>query len=154
MRTGDFEKIFGFSAPWITAGLFLLEDYFNPSWFFRKRLCLGITDIGWNLRCHDFFELLFLVLPIIAVALVTWLYRRWRNANGFLLFASTVVLGVPGTLTFFILTTVVISKKLPTEAGEDFVLVMFFVYFMTLAGVVIGALAPCHVPVNKEAHQE
>ncbi len=63
-------------------------------------------------------------------------------------------MGLLGTLAFFITITIAISKRLPTGIGEDFALVMFFVYFMTLAGVVIGALAPRHVPANKEAHQE
>ncbi|WP_258083191.1 hypothetical protein [Thermococcus thermotolerans] len=154
MRTGAFKGTFGFLASWLTAGLFLLEDYFNPSWFFRKRLCLGIADLEWSLRCHNFFELLFLVLPIVVVALVTWLYRKWRNVDGLLLFASTAALGLPGTLAFFITITIAISKRLPTGIGEDFVLAVFFLYFMTLIGVVIGALAPRHVPVNEEAHDE
>ena len=154
MRTGTSEGIFGFLVTWLTGSLLLLEDYFNPSWFFRKRICLGITDIEWSLRCHDFFDLLFLVLPIAAVALVTWLFRRWKDADGLSLFSLTVALGFPGTLVFFILIATAISKRLPTGIGEEFALVISFVYFMTVIGVAAGALAPRHVPVDKEAHDE
>ncbi|NJE11221.1 hypothetical protein [Thermococcus sp. MAR1] len=154
MRTMASEGIFGFLIPWFAGGLLLLEDYFNPSWFFRKRICLGIANLKWSLRCHDFFELLFLVLPIAAVALTTWLFRRWKDTDGLPLFVLTVAFGFPGTLTFFLLIATAISKRLPTGIGEEFTLAMFFVYFMTVAGVAAGALAPRHVPVDEEAHDE
>ncbi|NJE61524.1 hypothetical protein [Thermococcus sp. 21S7] len=147
-------KLFGFIIPWFTAGLLILEDYLNLPWFFRKRVCLGITDVEWSLRCHDFFDLLFLALPLVAVALVTWLLRRRWNADGLSLFTSTVVLGVPGILALFIIIAVAVSKRLPTGIGEEFTIFVLFVYLMTLVGVAAGALAPRHVPVDDEAHGE
>lgn len=95
--------------PWLTSALFMSIDYFNPSWFFRRHFCLGISDVEWSLRCHDFFELLFLIIPLLVVALAAWLFRRWKNLDGLSAFASTALLGLPGTLAFFLLLSTAIS---------------------------------------------
>ena len=148
------EGLLGFFMPWLTSALFMSIDYFNPSWFFRRHFCLGISDVEWSLRCHDFFELLFLTIPLLVVALAAWLFRRWKNLDGLSAFASTALLGLPGTLAFFLLLSTAISGALPKGFGEDFVLVVFFIYIVTLVGVAGGALAPGNVPVEEESHDE
>ena len=151
---GRSEGLLGFFIPWLTSILFIAIDNFDPSWFFRKRLCLGISDVEWSLLCHSFFELLFLLLPLLVVILVTWGLRRWKNVDGLSAFAFTALLGLPGTLAFFLVLSIALSGELPRGFGEDFLLLVFFIYVITLIGVAGGALAPCHVPVEEEAHDE
>ncbi|WP_461865282.1 hypothetical protein [Thermococcus sp.] len=148
------EGLLGFFMPWLTSILFIAIDYFNPSWFFRKRFCLGISGLEWRLRCHDFFDLLFLLLPLLIVVLVAWGLRRWKKLDGLSAFAFTALFGLPGTLAFFLMLSIAMSGEVPRGFGEDFFLVVLFIYVITLIGVAGGALAPSHVPVEEETHDE